>query len=99
MALIVEQHIVRRHVTMHDPQRLSVFVPLLVRVVERSRDGGADLGQFDEPGPVFSVCGAAALYRRSTLEDAAPDGRVFDEDFFGEAYEVDESGDPTDFPR
>ena len=31
----------------------------------------------------------------------APEGTVlyaFDEDFLGEAYEVDESGDPSDFP-
>ena len=31
----------------------------------------------------------------------APEGTmlyVFDEDFLGEAYEVDESGDPADFP-
>jgi hypothetical protein len=32
----------------------------------------------------------------------APEGTmlfVFEEDFLGEAYEVDESGDPSDFPR
>lgn len=42
-----------------------------------------DSGAFE----VFGVSGAAALYRRRFLDDAAIDGEVFDEDFF--AYRED----------
>jgi len=38
-----------------------------------------DVGQFDEPGYVFSVPGAAALYRRRMLEALAVRGQCFDE--------------------
>jgi GT2 family glycosyltransferase len=58
------------------------------RTVERGYDL-PDHGQFDEPGPVFSVCGAAALYRRETLEDVAPEGEVFDEGFFAFHEDLD----------
>ena len=40
--------------------------------------GERDLGQFDEPVPVFGACAAAALYRREMLDDIG----LFDEDFF-----------------
>ncbi|MDH3284160.1 MAG: glycosyltransferase family 2 protein [Acidobacteriota bacterium] len=37
----------------------------------------------DRAGPVLSACGAAALYRRSMLDDVAdPDGAVLDPDYF-----------------
>ena len=49
--------------------------------------GEADAGQFREPGEIFGPSGAAALYRRRALEDAALDGQYFDEDFF--AYRED----------
>lgn len=39
--------------------------------------GERDLGQFDEPTSAFGACGAAAMYRRSMLEDVG----LFDEDF------------------
>ncbi|HUO84793.1 MAG TPA: glycosyltransferase, partial [Thermoanaerobaculia bacterium] len=39
------------------------------------------------PIEVFGVSGAAALYRRSMLEDVMLDGEIFDEDFF--AYRED----------
>jgi GT2 family glycosyltransferase len=58
------------------------------RTVERGY-GQPDAGQFDEPGPIFSACGAAALYRRAALEDVAPDGEVFDEDFFAFHEDLD----------
>ncbi|MGD8376527.1 MAG: glycosyltransferase family 2 protein [Acidobacteriota bacterium] len=58
------------------------------RTVDRGY-GKADRGQLDEPVEVFSVCGAAALYRRRTLEDVAPDGEVFDEDFFAFHEDLD----------
>lgn len=57
---------------------------------QRHLDRGAgqpDLGQFDRPEDIFGPSGAAALYRRSALEQAAVDGEVFDENFF--AYRED----------
>lgn len=35
-----------------------------------------------EPGPVFSVCGAATVFTRNGLEWLAVDGQYYDEDFF-----------------
>lgn len=49
--------------------------------------GEADTGQFDEPGEIFGPSGAAALYRRTALEEVAINGQYFDEDFF--AYRED----------
>ncbi len=40
--------------------------------------GERDRGQFDAPGHVFGACAAAALYRRSMLQEIG----LFDEDFF-----------------
>ena len=57
---------------------------------QRHLDRGAgqpDSGQFDRPEDIFGPSGAAALYRRSALEDAAINGQYFDEDFF--AYRED----------
>ena len=56
----------------------------------RHRDRGSgqpDRGQFDSPALVFGVTGAAALYRRLAVQDAALDGEVLDERFF--AYRED----------
>ena len=39
-----------------------------------------DRGQFNKPGYVFSVPGAAALYRRDMLEAIAEQGKYFDEE-------------------
>lgn len=58
------------------------------RTIERGY-GQRDEGQFELPGPVFSVCGAAALYRREVLEEIAPDGEVFDADFFAFHEDLD----------
>lgn len=49
----------------------------------------ADCGQYDNQIDVFGACGAAALYRRSMLEDLSPDGEVFDEDFFAYCEDAD----------
>jgi len=57
------------------------FVRADGRVRERGY-GEVDHGQYEQPGEVFSVCGAVALYRRTMLEDVALDGEYFDEDFF-----------------
>lgn len=57
---------------------------------QRHLDRGADetdRGQWDEAGEVFGASGAAAMYRRTCLEDVAVDGMYFDEDFF--AYRED----------
>lgn len=57
---------------------------------QRHFDCGADepdRGQYDAPGPVFGVSGAAGFYRRAMLDDVAVAGEVFDEDFF--AYRED----------
>ena len=55
-------------------------------VIDRRRKNGLvgharPIEGFTRPGPVFGADGAAALYRRETLEDCALDGReVLDED-------------------
>jgi GT2 family glycosyltransferase len=49
--------------------------------------GEKDGGQFDRLEYVFGATGAAALYRRSMLEDISVDGEYFDEQFF--AYRED----------
>jgi GT2 family glycosyltransferase len=57
---------------------------------QRHLDRGADepdLGQFDRPEDIFGASGAAAMYRRSALEDGRLSDEYFDEDFF--AYRED----------
>jgi len=57
---------------------------------QRHLDRGAgeiDRGQYDRMEYVFGASGAAALYRRSMLEDLRIAGEIFDEDFF--AYRED----------
>jgi GT2 family glycosyltransferase len=56
----------------------------------RHLDRGAeqlDTGQYDRDEYVFGATGAAALYRRSMLDDIAVEGEYFDEQFF--AYRED----------
>lgn len=50
-------------------------------------NGEPDRKESPDPVEVFGVSGAAAMYRRSFLEDVAIDGECFDEDFF--AYRED----------
>lgn len=52
-------------------------------------NGEPDRAESDEPGEVFGVSGAAAVYRRSLLEDTAVDGQFFDEDFFSYREDAD----------
>jgi GT2 family glycosyltransferase len=57
---------------------------------QRHLDRGADepdLGQYDRPEDIFGASGAAAMYRRSALEDSRLSEEYFDEDFF--AYRED----------
>lgn len=58
------------------------------RVTERGY-GEEDRGQYERPGEVFSVCGAAALYSRVAIEDVSVDGEFFDEDFFAFGEDID----------
>lgn len=58
------------------------------RVIDRGH-GEPDVGQYDTPEEIFSVCGAAVLYRRSMLEDVRIDGECFDEEFFAYKEDVD----------
>ncbi len=57
---------------------------------QRHLDRGAgerDTGQYETPEEIFGPSGAAAFYRRRSLEDVAINGQYFDEDFF--AYRED----------
>jgi GT2 family glycosyltransferase len=57
---------------------------------QRHLDRGADqpdTGQFDTPEEIFGPSGAAAIYRRTALDDTAVGGQYLDEDFF--AYRED----------
>lgn len=59
-------------------------------VSQRHVDRGADepdRGQYDAPGPVFGVSGAAGFYRRAMLLETRVGRECFDEDFF--AYRED----------
>jgi len=58
------------------------------RVLDRGADTPA-AGRYLEPGYVLGVSGAAAVYRRATLEDIAFKGEVFDESFFAFREDVD----------
>ena len=51
--------------------------------------GEFDDGQYDTPGEVFGVDGAAPLYRRAMLEDIKIDSQYFDESFFAHKEDVD----------
>lgn len=54
-------------------------------VIDRGH-GERDVGQHDRPEEIFSICGAAVLYRKSMLDDIRIDGEYFDEGFF--AYKL-----------
>jgi GT2 family glycosyltransferase len=57
---------------------------------QRHLDRGAgepDAGQFDRPEMIFGASGAAAMYRRTALQECAVAGEFYDEDFF--AYRED----------
>lgn len=58
------------------------------RIIDRGH-GEPDVGQYDRPEAVFSICGAAVLFRRAMLEDVQIDGEYFDEDFFAYKEDVD----------
>jgi GT2 family glycosyltransferase len=51
------------------------------RAVDRG-ERERDFGQYDQDRSLFSVCGAAPVYRRAMLEDTSIDGEYFDQEFF-----------------
>ncbi len=61
------------------------FLPNL-RHLDRGA-GELDHGQFERMEYVFGATGAAALYRRSMVDDVSVNGEFFDEQFF--AYRED----------
>lgn len=58
------------------------------RIIDRGH-GELDEGQYETPEEVFSICGAAVLFRRTMLEEVQVDGEYFDEDFFAYKEDVD----------
>jgi GT2 family glycosyltransferase len=69
-------------------------VAFTTRLFRNRGEGEVDRGQWDQPGEVFGISGALALYRRSMLEDVAirrPKGasEPFDEDLFAFFEDVD----------
>ncbi len=70
-------------------------VAFRTRLFRNRGEGEIDRGQWDEPGEVFGISGALALYRRAMLDDVAlevgvPGSReVFDEDLFAFWEDVD----------
>jgi GT2 family glycosyltransferase len=59
------------------------------RKVRERGYGERDRGQFDRAEDVFSVCGAAAFWRREAVEDVSVEGEFFDEDFFSYWEDLD----------
>ncbi len=51
--------------------------------------GSTDRGQYDTMEFVFSVCGAAAFYRRRMLDQIALEGQYFDESYFAFNEDLD----------
>lgn len=64
-------------------------VAFVTRLFRNRGEGEPDDGRFDEPGEVFGVSGAVALYRLAALDDAACDGEVFDSDLFAYWEDID----------
>ncbi len=59
------------------------------KTIERGY-GQKDDGRFDSEGFVFSVCGAAAFYRKQMIDEICyENGEFFDEDFFSFHEDID----------
>jgi GT2 family glycosyltransferase len=78
-------------VRLHAPEEIDAAGMFVTRWRKNGLVGfGTPATGFSSPGEAFGADGAAALYRRSTLEDCALDGReVFDEDMALWASDVD----------
>jgi GT2 family glycosyltransferase len=74
-------------------QRLDAIDAAGMVVDRRRKNGLVGHGRpalaYDRPAEAFGADGAAALYRRETLEDCAVEGQVFDEDLERWASDVD----------
>ncbi|UCE00344.1 MAG: glycosyltransferase family 2 protein [Chloroflexota bacterium] len=66
----------------------GLFIDRRRRPTDRGQ-GQPDKGQYDDSWQIFGACGAAALYRRTMLEDIALSGQYFDEDFFAYYEDAD----------
>ncbi len=75
----------------NDPKTIDTtgHVAFRTRLFRNRGEGMTDTGQFGQPGPVFGVSGAVALYRIAALDDVACDGEIFDEDLFAFWEDVD----------
>jgi GT2 family glycosyltransferase len=64
---------------------------LVMNRARRAFDRGAGEPEcrWNEPGEVFGVSGAAALYAATMVRDISVDGQFFDEDFFAYKEDVD----------
>jgi GT2 family glycosyltransferase len=51
--------------------------------------GELDRGEYDQPGYVFSACGAVVSYRRAMLDDIQLNGEWFDETYFAFYEDLD----------
>lgn len=74
-----------------DPEILDstgLFINRYRRPYDRGQ-GEVDRGQYDDFDVIFGACGAAALYRRSMLEDIVFRDEYFDEDFFAYYEDAD----------
>ena len=58
------------------------------KTIERGFNRPVDK-KFEKPGPVFSVCGAAALYRKQMVAELEIGTEFFDEDFFAFHEDLD----------
>ena len=66
----------------------GLFIDLRRRPFDRGQ-GEPDIGQYDTRTTVFGACGAAALYRRTMLQDLVVDRECFDESFFAYYEDAD----------
>jgi GT2 family glycosyltransferase len=64
------------------------FLSRARRAIERGY-GEPDKGQYEEDGYIFSVCGAAALYRRQMVDELMLNNEFFDEDYFAFYEDLD----------
>jgi GT2 family glycosyltransferase len=74
-----------------DPQKLD-STGLFINRQRRPYDRGQmkfDSGEYDHHREIFGACGAAALFRRTMLEDLDWRGEYFDEDFFAYYEDID----------
>jgi GT2 family glycosyltransferase len=74
-----------------DPTLLDstgLFIDRSRRTYDRGQ-GYVDSGQFDAQNDVFGACGAAAMYKRSLLNELQMDGQYYDEDFFAYYEDAD----------